>query len=353
MHRSILLPTRVRLLAFLALTSSGASVAAADSSAAGRAADPFATGEFKWTMTDPVLGPAQRTDDPCFSVKDPSLVRFEERWHFFCTIRSVKRTHQIEYLSFDDWSRAAAAQRHVLTLTNGYFCAPQVFFFTPQRRWYLIYQALAPSRKVALQPAFSTSTNLAEPGAWTAPRFLYPAHPAQVEAWIDFWVICDDAKAHLFFTSNNGKMWRAETTLADFPFGWSQPVAVLRDDIFEASHTYRLKGRQKFLTVVEAVGAGGRRYYKAYLADRLDGAWQPLAATAAKPFAAPVNVRAVGRPWTDSFSHGELLRTGCDQLMEVDPARLVFLFQGVSDQERRGKKYGEIPWRLGLLQPDW
>ena len=36
----------------------------------------------------------------------------------------------------------------------------------------------------------------------------------------------------------------------------------------------------------------------------------------------------------------------------VDPARLRFLFQGVSDDDRRGKPYGEIPWRLGLLEPD-
>ena len=33
-------------------------------------------------------------------------------------------------------------------------------------------------------------------------------------------------------------------------------------------------------------------------------------------------------------------------------ARLRFLFQGVSDRERQGKVYGEIPWRLGLLEPE-
>jgi hypothetical protein len=57
---------------------------------------------------------------------------------------------------------------------------------------------------------------------------------------------------------------------------------VLRDDIFGASHTYRLRGIDRYLTVVEAQ-AGGRRYYKAYLADRLDGAWTPLAATSDRP----------------------------------------------------------------------
>jgi hypothetical protein len=44
-----------------------------------------------------------------------------------------------------------------------------------------------------------------------------------------------------------------------------------------------------------------------------------------------------------------LLRAGFDQRLEVDPADLRFLFQGVSDRDRAGKAYGEIPWRLGLL----
>jgi hypothetical protein len=314
------------------------------------ASSPLLSGDFSWTATEPLVSPVLRTNDLCYSVKDPSIVRFRGRWHLFCTIRSAKRTHQIEYIAFDDWKEANAAPRHLLTVTNGYFCAPQVFWFEPHGKWYLIYQASDKARKVALQPVFSTSTNIADPKSWTAPLFLYPDHPANVESWIDFWVICDDTKAHLFFTSNNGKMWRAETTRADFPFGWSQPVVVLRDDIFEASHTYRVKGQNRFLTVVEAVGAGGRRYYKAYLADQLAGEWKPLAAAATKPFASPANVRPEGKSWTDSYSHGELLRTGYDERMEIDPANLQFFFQGVSDQRRAGKAYGEIPWQLGLLK---
>jgi hypothetical protein len=46
-----------------------------------------------------------------------------------------------------------------------------------------------------------------------------------------------------------------------------------------------------------------------------------------------------------------LVRTGIDERLEVDPAGLRFVFQGVLDEERRGKDYGAIPWRLGLLEP--
>ena len=313
-------------------------------------ADPIESGEFHWAVGAPLVSAANRPEDPCYSVKDPSIVQFEGRWHLFCTIRSLKRTHQIEYSSFADWKDANKARRHILTITNNYFCAPQVFYFTPRQRWYMIYQASEETRTPSLQPAFSTTTNISDPLSWTKPTFLYKTHPENIKAWIDFWVICDDTKAHLFFTSNNGLMWRAETSLREFPLGWSQPAIVLRDDIFEASHTYRLKDQSKFLTVVEAV-AGSRRYYKAYIADRLDGEWKPLAATREKPFAGPSNVRDAKGHWTDSFSHGELLRSGVDEKLEVDPANLRFLFQGVTDEAMQGKKYGEIPWQLGLLEP--
>src|SRR6185295_4862417 len=307
-------------------------------------------GQFKWTASAPLVAPVRRPDDPCVSVKDPTIGHGEGRWHLFCTIRSQKRSHQIEYRSFAEWKDADKAQRHILKINPGYFCAPQVFYFTPQRKWYLIHQVSDEARKI-LQPAYSTSTNIADPNSWSAPTWFYSEHPDNIKAWIDFWVICDDTRAHLFFTSNNGLMWRAETRLSDFPRGWGKPQIVLQGDIFEASHTYRLKGLDKYLTIIEAVGENGRRYYKAYLADRLDGEWKPLAATREKPFASPVNVRDAGAHWTDSFSHGELLRAGHDERLEVDPANLRFLFQGVGDPERAGKKYGEIPWRLGILEP--
>lgn len=36
--------------------------------------------------------------------------------------------------------------------------------------------------------------------------------------------------------------------------------------------------------------------------------------------------------------------------MEIDSRHLRFVFQGVRDADRQGKGYGEIPWRLGLLE---
>jgi hypothetical protein len=254
----------------------------------------------------------------------------------------------IEYRSFDDWREADRAERHVLNLHDQYYCAPQVFYFRPHRRWYLIYQIADKEHKPPFGPGYSTTATLGDPKSWSKPRWLFP-DPPEGQKWLDFWVVCDEAKAHLFFTSLDGRMWRSEAALGDFPRGWSPPEVALRGDLFEASHTYKLRGMDQYLTIVEAQG-DRRRYYKAYLADRLEGPWRGLADTRERPFAAAVNVEQA-EPWTTNISHGELVRAGIDERMEVDPAELRMVFQGADDGEYRGNPYGRIPWRLGILEP--
>jgi len=132
-------------------------------------------------------------------------------------------------------------------------------------------------------------------------------------------------------------MWRCETLKRNFPNkGWSKPVLALRADIFEASHTYRLRGLDKYLTIVEAQG-NRRRYYKAYLADRLEGPWKPLADTIIeKPFAGYANVRQAPER-TTNISHGQLIRCGIYENLEVDPSDVRFL---------QGLRLSSLRWRF-------
>jgi hypothetical protein len=307
------------------------------------------------------------------SVKDPSLLRYKGHWHLFCTVRGHKRSHAIVYLSFPEWRQADKAKRYILKCHEGYFSTPQVFYFSPHRKWYMICQASHDSWEPLYQAAYSTSANIADPNSWARLKPLFGRKPANVKFWLDFWIICDEEKAYLFFTSLDGKMWRAQTSLADFPLKWSEPIVAFQGDIFEASHTYRIKGLGAYLTVIEAqrgyslygrmvrkalsfidVKHGhGWRYYKAYVADSLEGSWNPLAGGKDKAFASMKNVRQKEEHWTDLISHGELIRAGYDEKLEVDLTNLRFLFQGVTDRERKGKKYGEIPWRLGILEPEY
>jgi hypothetical protein len=307
----------------------------------------FENGKFSWNASGPLVAPDTRAVDPAVSIKDPTIVRHRDRWHLFCTVRLASGKVDIVYLSFADWQEANRAPRHLLKLHDQYYCAPQVFYFRPHERWYLIYQIADKNHEPPFGPACSTSTELGNPTSWSKPQWLFP-EGSEKRKWLDFWVICNRAKAHLFYTSLDGRMWRAETKLSDFPGGWSEPQVAVQADIFEASHTYKLKGLQEYLTIVEAQG-DGRRYYKAYLADRLEGPWKGLADSRSKPFAAFSNVEQENE-WTTNVSHGELLRTGVDETIEVDPADVRLLFQGASDAEYRGNPYGKIPWRLGILE---
>jgi hypothetical protein len=312
--------------------------------------DPL-TNDFQWVAGPPLVAAQRLGSNDWHAIKDPSIVRHDGRWHLFCTVRGHPRSHATVYLAFKDWSDAATATQRVLTCHDGFFCAPQVFYFTPHAKWYLICQAASEDWDPKYQPSFTTTTSIADPDSWAPLAPMFGRQPTNIPGWLDFWVICDADNAYLFFTACNGTMWRSQTALTNFPFGWSDPVLALEGDVFEASHIYYLSDHSQYLALIEAQFGHGWRYFKAYTSDRLDGDWQPLAASKDVTFASMLHVTQPDGRWTDSISHGELLRAGNDQTLPADPANLCFLFQGVLDKDREGKGYGDIPWRLGLLAP--
>jgi len=306
-----------------------------------------------WEYTTPLITPEDRDTLRSISQKDPSVVFFQGKWHVFMTIKSYNGTH-IEHVSFDKWENADKAPRSVIMLADtDYFAAPQVFYFAPQKKWYLIYQVGLPNKK-NLQISFSTTENINDPDSWTRATSIFRSNdedPRQ-QGGLDYWVICDQTRAYLFFTSLNGKLWRMWTRLEDFPYGFGHLEVALKADIFEASHTYKLKGLDNYLTIIEA-NPNSNRYYKAYLADKLEGVWTPIADTRKQPFASDANVHPASgvSAWADNISHGELIRAGYDQTMVIDPEKLRLVFQGALQKEKTGIGYGRIPWRVGILTP--
>lgn len=318
-----------------------------------RAGDPAPAFEVprRWEYSAPLIAPQARTNHPSRAQKDPSVVFYGGQWHVFMTVKLTGRS-AIEHCSFERWEDADASSRTILPVSDSdYYCAPQVFYFRPHQQWYLVYQMGVPGAD-KMWVAYSTTATLADPHSWTRARPLLDGRkddPRKVGG-LDYWIICDDQRAYLFLTSLDGKMWRLWTRLQDFPRGFGHCELALEARIFEASHTYKLSGMGKYLTLIEE---NGRRYYKAYLADRLDGAWVPLADTPERPFAGWKNIRpAAGvEPWTDNVSHGELIREGYDETLAVDPGNLRFLFQGMWDKDKSGVGYGQFQWRIGLLTP--
>ena len=304
-----------------------------------------------WTYSARLSAPEKREENPSHAQKDPTVVFHNGKWHVFMTVK-LPKSSRIEHCSFEKWEDADTAPRTILPVSDSsYYCAPQVFFFTPHNKWYLIYQMGVPNSK-KMWVAYSTTDDITNPLSWTRAKPMLDGGPddPREAGGLDYWIICDDQRAYLFLTSLNGKMWRLWTKLEDFPHGFDHCEVALQAKIFEASHTYRLKGMNKYLTVIEE---NGRRYYKAYIADRLDGKWTPLADTVDRPFAGWKNVRpAEGvEAWTDNISHGELIRDGVDQTLTVDPNNLRFIFQGMWNKDKSGKGYGAFQWRIGMLTP--
>ena len=235
---------------------------------------------------------------------------------------------------------------------TGYHCAPQLFYFSPQRKWYLIYQSQ--------QPQYSTTDNPSKPETWTAPQNFFAAVPDVVLAnqnpgvWLDFWVICDSTNCYLFFSDDNGHWYRAQTAILDFPSGFGNTIIVMqdtnKDNLFEASNVYKLKGLDKYLALVEAIGPTGHRFFKSWTADSLDGQWTALADTWDNPFAGLNNVTfdSSARTFTWDISHGEMLRDGYDETLTIDPCNLHYLYQG-DNPSATTLDYTQLPWRLALL----
>jgi len=305
---------------------------------------------FEWQSGEPLLKPPAEAKG-LFGVKDPSIVQHDGRYHVFMTTAG-KSGWGMAYASFASWEEAPRAPLFMLDqspIGPGYRAAPQVFYFAPQKLWYLIYQGG--------DPLYSTTRDINDPRSWTAPKPFYATVPESVKdaqghaGWLDFWIICDDSKCHLFFTNDGGSFFRAETAIGRFPQGFSEPVVAMkekREDLFEASNTYKISGTNKYLTLVEAMRPNGR-YFRAWLADRLDGNWQPLPGEM-NVFAGADNVKFNGRVWSEGVSHGEMIRDGIDQTLSIDPCKpLRFLYQGLDMEKGRKYEYIELPYRLGLI----
>ena len=69
---------RLKLLALLAAFLSFTTVRGED-----KTRGPLETGDFRWTASAPLVSPAERPSDPCYSIKDPTVVFADGRWHLF------------------------------------------------------------------------------------------------------------------------------------------------------------------------------------------------------------------------------------------------------------------------------
>lgn len=328
---------------------------------------------LKWKSTGILIAPQNDPTHFLYSVKDPTIFRYQDKWEIYATAFMVSgpaaaallnpNTNQppqgqrrgrgggwsMVHTSFADWKDAPNAKLFYMDTKpgfGGYKCAPEVFYFSPQKKWYYTFQTQP--------PAYATSETPDDPMSWSAPQPFFAPGTPMPNLPIDYHFIGDGHYMYMFFTGDDGNFYRSRTTYEEFPKGFSNPVIAMRgtrNTVFEAGFTYKIKGTDKYLTCVEALGAG--RYYRAYVADKLDGEWYPVEGldTVDHPFAGKTNVTFEDgvTPWSGQVSHGEMIREGNDERMILDPNNLMFLYQGISDADNRGD-YGQLAYRLGLLR---
>lgn len=311
---------------------------------------------LSWTSSDILVSPKNDTRAVA-GIKDPSVVFYNNAYHVFAST-AKSEGYNLVYFNFTDFSEAEDASFYYLDqsgIGTGYRAAPEVFYFAPQKLWYLVYQNG--------NAAYSTNPDISNPAGWTAPKTFYPSTPTIIEEglltpqqgyWVDMWVICDALNCHLFSHDDNGRLYRSQTTLAQFPEGMSEPVIALqeprKEDLFEASNVYTI-GNNTYLLLIECIGAGesggGVRYFKSWTSTDIAGPWEPLAATQQNPFMGEANVKFEGTKWTKSISHGEIVRTEVDQNLRIPTCGWKYLYQGLDPASNTD--YNSLPWKLGLL----
>ncbi|KAF2274457.1 glycoside hydrolase [Westerdykella ornata] len=305
--------------------------------------------KFEWTSTDALVGP-KNDGRGIAGIKDPSIILKDNVYHVFAST-AKDEGYNLVYFNFTNFKDAGKAPFYYLdqsSIGTGYRAAPEVFYFAPQKLWYLVYQNG--------NAAYSTNPDISNPKGWTAPKTFYNGTPKTIEDrltggyWVDMWVICDDKNCHLFSSDDNGRLYRSQTPVSQFPNGMSEPVIAMeekrKEDMFEASNIYRYASG-KYLLLVECIGSTGR-YFRSWTSTDIAGPWKPLADKESNPFLGASNVKFTGKQWTKSISHGELIRTSHDQTLSIDPCKMRYLYQGVDPTV--DVSYNSLPWRLGLAE---
>lgn len=306
---------------------------------------------FRWSSSGALISPKSDATHNIAGIKDPSVVFAGGKWHVFASVANSSG-YNLVYTNFTDWSQAGSAPQFYLDrsgIGTGYRAAPEVFYFAPQNKWYLVYQTGNAS--------YSTNSDISNPNGWSAPQNFYPSMPDIIRQnigsgfWVDMWVICDSVNCYLFSSDDNGHLYRSQTTVAQFPNGFTNTVIAAQDsnrnNLFEASNVYKVQGSNTYLLIVEAIGSDGRRYFRSWTSTGIAGSWTPLAATEANPFARANNVTFPAGAWTRDISHGEMIRAGTDQTLTISPCNMRYVYQGLDPGA--GGDYNSLPWRLGLL----